>query len=446
MRIYRIKAVALGLTLAVAVTSCDSFENPNAATEESTLTTVNGLRALAIGMKREYQINSLDIVIRAAGCSAREFGVAVGFTNPLDLEAGGSEVRSDNGIPAGIWSSSYRIMAMAEDLISSTGSVVQEEATRNALIAMGHLFKGITLGNLYMFWERFPDAVDIEGNAEFVDRVGALETAIDNLEAGRSLLGSGSVPASFRSDVLGTDRFDLRAVLNAYLARYYGFLGRHAEAIAAADRALAASTVSEWRYETGGGNVNPMWDETVDEPATYKPLDNFGIDPAEYVVPDQDGRKAFYLAQDDTVALVSLLPVEAMRGFFATQTSAIPVFLPGEMHLIKAEALARSGDLNGAVAALNAVRTKTDDPWGVNAGLPAYSGPTTAAAILNDIYLNRRVELYLIGTSLEDSRRFDRPRQPSPPDYTSFDRNREYYPYPDNERSNNPNTPADPAI
>ena len=90
------------------------------------------------------------------------------------------------------------------------------------------------------------------------------------------------------------------------------------------------------------------------------------------------------------------------------------------------------------------VRTKTDDPWGVNANLAPYDGPNTKEAILTDIHRNRRVELFLIGTSLEDSRRFDLPIQESPPDFTSYDRNRNFYPYPDNERANNPNTPTDP--
>jgi tetratricopeptide (TPR) repeat protein len=309
---------------------------------------------------------------------------------------------------------------------------------------MGHLFKGIALGNLYMFWQSFPDAVSPAGTASFTDREAALEIAVANLETGRSVLGT--VPADFQSNVLGTSNFDLQAVLNAYLARYYSFLGEHDSAVTAADRALSSSKISEWTFETSGGNNNPMFLETVEEPATYKPLDNFGIDPDEYEVPESDGRKAFFLSPSDQQGESSRLPVEAMLGFFAERTSPIPVFLPGEMHLIKAEAYARSDDFGPAISALNAVRTKTDDPWGVNAGLPAYDGPSTRDAILNDVYLNRRVELFLIGTSLEDSRRFARPIQSSPPDFESFDRNRNFYPYPDNERANNPNTPGDPQI
>lgn len=447
MRRKTILAVAFGLSISMFGTSCDTFENPNAASKDQVINTVDGLQALAIGMKREYEINSLDVFIRASGCSAREFGVILGFTNPLDLEAGGSNLTAENGITTAIWASSYRVMGMAEDIIDNAPDVIGNAPTRNAFMAFGHLFKAITLGNLYMFFDSFPMDVSPNGEGEFVPRATALELAIQHLEAGLSALGGAGVPAEFQSAVLGTPNFDLDAVLNAYLARYNSFLGNGSAAVAAADAAISgASTTSEWSYEVGGGNANPMYIETTQEPATYKPLDNFGIDSTEYVVSDADGRKAFYLQPSDQLGETSRLPVDDMLGFYSSDNASIPVYLPGEMYLIKAEAAARSGDLGGAVASLNVVLQKTDDPWGVNAGLGAYDGPETQDAIMNAIYLNRRIELFLTGLSLEDSRRFNRPIQASPPNYDSFERNRNFYPYPQTERDNNPNTPADPAI
>jgi starch-binding outer membrane protein, SusD/RagB family len=47
------------------------------------------------------------------------------------------------------------------------------------------------------------------------------------------------------------------------------------------------------------------------------------------------------------------------------------------------------------------------------------------------------------GLKLEDSRRFNRPG----PNETNFERNRNYFPYPNVERDNNQsNTPADPNV
>jgi hypothetical protein len=90
---------------------------------------------------------------------------------------------------------------------------------------------------------------------------------------------------------------------------------------------------------------------------------------------------------------------------------------------------------------------KTDDPLGVNANLPAWGGDTgDQNAILEEIYKNRNIEMFLTGMRLEHSRRFH-PDFNVPQDAnTTNERNRNFYPYPTIERENNPNTPPDPAI
>ena len=124
------------------------------------------------------------------------------------------------------------------------------------------------------------------------------------------------------------------------------------------------------------------------------------------------------------------------KGFFKSNGDPIPMYLPSEMTLIKAEAYARKSDLPNAEKELNTILTKTTDVWGIGAGLTAYAGAKTQDALLTEIYRNRRIELFMSGMSLEDSRRFGRP---------TTERTRTFYPYPQTERDNNPNTPADPT-
>jgi len=127
-------------------------------------------------------------------------------------------------------------------------------------------------------------------------------------------------------------------------------------------------------------------------------------------------------------------------GFGAGSTTAWPLYLPGEMTLIKAEAYARQAtpDLVNSLVELNKIVTKkaANDPFGVGADLPPLVG-LTQAQILNEIYRNRCIELYMSGLKLEDMRRFGRPNS---------ERSRNLLPYPFRERDNNPNTPADPAF
>ncbi len=114
------------------------------------------------------------------------------------------------------------------------------------------------------------------------------------------------------------------------------------------------------------------------------------------------------------------------------------------MSLIIAENYARQSSFPNAIVALNAVRTKkaADDIYGIGADQSPYAGAVTQTAILTDIYKQRRLEMFISGQELEDSRRFGRPG----PNQPGEERNRNFYPYPLNERDNNPNTPGDPAI
>jgi hypothetical protein len=129
----------------------------------------------------------------------------------------------------------------------------------------------------------------------------------------------------------------------------------------------------------------------------------------------------------------------ARASFFTANNASVPIYRPGEIMLIKAEAYVRKTpqDLTAAVAELNNVLTKTTDALGIGAGLPAYSGANIPTAILDEIYKQRCIELYLSGLRLEDSRRFGRP--------LTERGNRNFMPYPNSERDNNTNTPADPA-
>ena len=112
------------------------------------------------------------------------------------------------------------------------------------------------------------------------------------------------------------------------------------------------------------------------------------------------------------------------------------------MTLIKAEAYARANDLVNATAELNKILTKraVNDPFGIGADLAPYAGGNTQAEILEEIYRNRCIELYMQGWKMEDLRRFGRSNTPN------VEKNRNLYPFPFRERDNNPNTPADPAF
>jgi hypothetical protein len=222
--------------------------------------------------------------------------------------------------------------------------------------------------------------------------------------------------------------------INAYRARYFLFSGSYQAAIAAANK-VNPKAASYFTYNAT--NLNPVFTNLV-QSRTNAPRDSLGTPLAER----GDARITFFLVPDAGLSNPSRVPIERLAGFFATNISPIPAYVPGEMALIRAEADVQLGDLAGAVQEINFIRTKkaADDPVGLGANLPPYSGPVTASALLTEIYRQRAAELYLQALRFEDARRLGRPGPPA----SLAERNRNYWPYPNQERQNNPNTPPDP--
>lgn len=84
---------------------------------------------------------------------------------------------------------------------------------------------------------------------------------------------------------------------------------------------------------------------------------------------------------------------------YPARDTPIPVFTWQEARLIEAEAEARLANPAAAVPLINQVRAA--------AGLTAYSGATTQAAVLDQIAYERSAELWLQAQSLNDARRFN---------------------------------------
>ena len=430
-------------------TACDTeFENPNNPTEDVVLETKEGLFALATGIRQYYSVTALRQIIEAPGITTRELGVTNTFLNINELAKGGAELPSESGGITNPWANILKAKGMAESLIDGTHTVdFVNDGTRSGLFAYGNLFKAMSLGSLIQMFEQVPINNSADGAAEFSDRATVLATCITLLEEARNELMATPMSDDFKSTVLWDD-MNLVKTINAFLSRYYLLVGNYTESISSANAVLNDSsepTNSMWAYDAN--KQNPIWNRTVNS-ADLNPQTNFGL-LGDYVPEAGDGRISFYLGNDAGFALPDAgeQALSEMQGFFGSSTSSIPIYLNGEMLLNKAESYARQSQLADAVIQLNLVRQKNNDPLGVNANLPEWTGNETSQSdILEEIYKNRCIELFLTGLRFGDSKRFH-------PDFvvpteanTTNERNRNFYPYPSIERENNPNTPADPSI
>ncbi|MGB3778296.1 MAG: RagB/SusD family nutrient uptake outer membrane protein [Tunicatimonas sp.] len=424
----------LGVLLAgITLAACDNeIPNPNASTLAEASQDQDGLIAMANGLSVGYAA-VLERVLLTPGTTARELEITNTFVNLLELGEGGEALTDNNGNIISLWGRAYRVIGAADVIIENAPTAIQDASILSGVLGAAHFYKAATLSYLIESFESVPINTSADGAAEFRSRAEVLAEAIRLLSEASTLLGA-SPPSTSVVSSLGND-FDLPNMINAYRARVNLQAGNFAEALNAANQ-VDLTSVSYFTFNSE--NQNPVYlNASLETDLNYSPIDNFGI---EGVNP-ADGRLEFYLEPLDSIGRFGY-NFSLLKGFYDELDKNIPVYLPGEIILIKAEALARQDQINEAIAELNKVLTKTNDPTGVNAALPAYSGPATQEAVLNEILKNRNIELFLTGLRLGDSKRFG---QPGPPATDVF-RNRNFYPYPDTERANNPNVPENPAI
>ncbi len=405
------------------------YINPSAATDQQVFSSARGLTGVATGLQRVYsasRASSLYNVITADAFLTNQVSILnQGNTAEYQLFLGGGSVDGTNTILGGLWTSSNKIIYDA-DLVITNAENLADKAFASGLIGYASIFKALAIGNMAMFWEKVPEGIG--ANINFIDRVDGFNQAIATIDKALAAINANAVSPAFVSNIPAG--IDIVNTLNALKARYSLFAGNFAQALTAAN-AVDLTKKSTLNYDAI--NLNPLFETVTSTNNVYAVIDSVMGLPAG-VQPDvADQRVPFYISTNPSA------PRFRVKGFGGATTSSYPLYLPGEITLIKAEAYARQNQLPEAVTELNKILTKTpaSDPFGVGANLPAYAGPVTQADILLEIYRQRRIELFMSGLSLEDMRRFERP---------NTERKRNFFPYPFRERDNNPNTPADPAF
>jgi hypothetical protein len=440
------KILILLTVLPLALGSCDKeYLNPSTASDVQVLTSSDGLITVCNGMQSRFTtgaaLSPLYNTVAAGGLSTRELTVInVGNIEEFNVSLGAGNVTNLNGVVRNVWTQSQLVRANADLVLANIG-VAADPGTQSGIVAYASIFRALAIGTLAQYFEQLP--ITTQTNAPFVPRVQALQSAVTQLEAAATQLAANPVSADFNSKIIGG--INLPNTIQALIARYSLLAGDYDKAIAAAGRVdqasrsyftfddLARNAVSEVAF----GNRN-----------VFEPTDvNLGLTGA--LVPEANDRRIPFYTRANPSSTQN-----RGTGFYTASAAPVPVYVPGEMLLIRAEAYARKNDLSNAVTELNQVRTSTVAATTVfvgtasyptappGAGLAAYAGALTQDAVLLDIYRNRQVELAFQGFRLDDSRRFNRPG----PGAAGAERNRNFFPYPRTERENNTATPADPAI
>ncbi|RYC68177.1 RagB/SusD family nutrient uptake outer membrane protein [Spirosoma sordidisoli] len=426
------------LALLLTQNACNQeYLNPSAASEQQVVNSPDGLVTLVNGLQYRYTFGRTGVIyngVAASGLATRELRVLnAGNTDELFLEQGFASVQGSNAVIRNLWTSAQLTRSTADIVLSNANRVITDAGLRSGVVAYASIFKALSLGTMAQFFQQAPVATGT--NAAFVSREQLLRDAISTLESAATLIGTTPPSAAFLSRI--PTGIDITNTIQALIARYALFVGDYDKAIAAAGRVNLATRSS---FSFDDNSRNPVFETAFSNTNVFAPTNtNFGL-PATLAPDAADRRIAFYTRSGATATQ------NLGTGFYTANTAPVPVYLPGEMLLIRAEAYARKNDVANAVTELNRVLTKTaaQDAWGVGAGLPAYSGAQTGPAVLTEIYRNRQIELAFQGFRLEDSRRFSRPGPETTPQ-ANAERTRNFLPYPFTERDNNSATPADPT-
>ena len=410
------------------------LQNPNAPTEAQVTTSPDGVIALATGLQGRFA-TSYGNFAYTAGLVTDEFAsTSAALISISDAEQGA--VPSGTAIADNVFNSIYRTVRTADDLLTGADALAGQldAGTRSGLRALAFALKAESLGEALQSDQRIPVATLGNPAPTYVTRGEALPVVRALLDSAAAAIAATPPSAFFNASIL-TPGVSLPNVIQLFRARYARLANDHATALAAANLVARTGTAALSTLSFPAPAVNPYANVTGGTQ---------GIAPRRQwrlsMLP-QDQRFAYFVAPSTTLTgRVGALLDPWSR--YANPQSPLPVYFPDEALLIKAEALANQNQLAAAQAALDSVRTDCtggrglDDP---KACLPALGAPLAQAALLTEIYAQRRYELFGTGLRWEDARRRNAIRGPTAAPAVPVEGQRCWLPYAVGDRNANPN-------
>lgn len=420
---------------ALAVAGCKSdildVSNPNAPTQGVVLGTRAGVVAVAVGLQARYADGLRDF-ISTSGLISDEFGAPTGALQSYKDTENGQLVNTYDPVELP-WQKHYRTIKTANDLITNAPKVGLGDSTQSGVLALAYLLKAASIGELAQQYQQVildPTASTIT----FVDRPTALNAVLALLDSARTQYLAVRPGSEFNGSIIAPG-FSLINTIYAFQARYARLAGNYTLALSAAN-SVDTSIVSTLPFSPPS-SVNPIYDLSA----------NAGYirarDTLRLVAETGDARVPFHIVTTGAATAGATRPLRPF-AYLASNTGAapLPLYWPGEVELIRAEALVATGSLPQAAASVNAVRTKCGggsvQPKACLPALPA-SSLSTSAQIIAEIYNQRKFELFATGLRWEDVRRLGEVYKGSP-----FGKQC-WLPYPYSERSIDGSTPSDPG-
>ena len=440
MRMFKRCVVALAATT-LGACSLD-LQNPNSPTQDQVTSSPDGVIALATGLQGRFAASNFNYAYMAGVVTDEFAATSAALPSISDAEQG--SVPPGTGIADNVFNSIYRTVRTADELLAGADNLSGsfEAGTRSGLKALAYALKAEALGEAIQSYQQVPIETFNITAPVYVSRAVALPVIRSLLDSAAAQL-AGTAPSAFFTASILTPGVNLSNMIQIFRARYARMAGDNATALAAANLVARSGTAAFSAFIYPAPGVNPYSNVTggtngIAVRRQYRTS----------MLP-QDQRFNFFVIPSTTlVGRTQTTPIDPFSTRYAVAAASQPVYFPDEALLIKAEALVNQGDLAGAQAALDSVRTDCtggrglDDP---KACLPALAAGQTQAQLLTEIYVQRRYELLGTGLRWEDARRRSAIRGPAAAPALPVDGQRCWLPYAIGDRNANTKVPADPA-
>jgi len=430
MRIIRTCAVCAIASLA----ACNlDLQNPNAPTEGQVTTSVDGVIALATGLQGRFA-TSYGNFAYMAGLVTDEFAsTTAALISISDAEQGA--VPSGTVIAENVFNSIFRTVRTADDLLTGSAALAAEiePGTRSGLRALAFALKAEALGEAIQSYQKIPVNTFGVTAPTYVSRAEALAAVRAILDSAAAEIAATPPSAFFNTNIL-TPGVNLPNVIHLLRARYARMANDDATALAASNLVgrTGAAALSALTFPAPA--VNPF-NNVTGGPNGIAPRRQWRLS-----MQPQDLRASYFVVPSTATGRVGALLDSWNR--YASAQAPLPIYMPDEALLIKAEALANQGQIAAAQAALDSVRTDCTGGRGIDdpkACLPPLSGQLTQSQLVTEIYAQRRYELFSTGLRWEDMRRSNSIRGPTASPNVPVGGQRCWLPYAVADRNANPN-------
>ncbi len=439
----RMMKKCLGAFAAVSVCACNlDLRNPNSPTESEVTTSADATIGLATGLQGRFA-QSYGNFAYMAGLVNDEFAsTTAALISISDAEQG--SVPPGTGIAENVFNSVYRTVRTANELLAGSDALAAQfdAGTRSGLRALAFALKAESLGEAMQSYQQIPIKTFGELEPAYVTRAEALAYIRALLDSARDEIAA-TPPSTLFNNTILTPGVSLPNMIHLFRARYARIANDDATALSASNLVARSGATALSILTFPAPAVSPNFYANVTGGTN-------GIAPRRQwrlSMTGGDQRFTWFVVPSTTLTgRVGALLDPWNR--YSNPSNPLPVYFPDEALLIKAEALANTGQLAASQAVLDSVRTDCTGNRGIDdpkACLAPLVGALTQAQLIAEIYNQRRYELLGTGLRWEDSRRRNLIRGPVAAPGVPADGQRCWLPYAIGDRNANTKVPADPA-